>query len=63
MIFGADHIPSVVMASKGFKPGGKTNPPSKPKVQPDGGKCTHCGSTKHTRESLLQTNRVSRLVE
>ncbi|RVW21438.1 hypothetical protein CK203_108823 [Vitis vinifera] len=28
-----DHIPSVVMASKGFKPGGKTNPPSKPKAQ------------------------------
>lgn len=49
MTSGSDIAPGAVMASKGFKPG---KPKSKP--QSDGGKCTHCGNMRRTRETCLK---------
>ena len=69
MASGADTTPGAVMASKGVKTGqsqvpskmgsltlssGKSNPPSKSKVQSNGGKCTHCGNTRHTHETCFK---------
>ncbi|XP_040990746.1 uncharacterized protein LOC121237889 isoform X2 [Juglans microcarpa x Juglans regia] len=59
----------VVMATKGIKSrqfqtlvksgslslsGGKSNSSARPKGQSDGGKCTHCGNAKHTRDTCFK---------
>lgn len=49
MTSGSDIAPGAVMASKGFKPG-----KPKSKRQSDGGKCTHCGYMRRTRETCLK---------
>ncbi|KAJ0007959.1 hypothetical protein Pint_30762 [Pistacia integerrima] len=49
MTSSSDIAPGAVMPSRGFKPG---KPKSKP--QSDGGKCTHCGNMKHTRETCFK---------
>ena len=69
MISGADTTPGAVMASKGIKgshhqmppkPGalslssGKSNSSSKTKPPSDGMKCTHCGNSKHTRDTCFK---------
>ncbi|KAL6319268.1 hypothetical protein AAG906_013942 [Vitis piasezkii] len=69
MISGADTSPGAVMASKGIKgshhqmppkPGalslssGKSNSSFKTKPPSDGMKCTHCGNTKHTRDTCFK---------
>ncbi|KAL5764225.1 hypothetical protein ACOSQ2_016819 [Xanthoceras sorbifolium] len=69
MTSGADTAPGAVMASKGIKASksytltktgspalrsGKSNPPYKTQIQSDGGKCTHCGNTRHTRETCFK---------
>ena len=62
MTAGAETTTSgAVMAIKGSRFGqpptlvmGKHHLSSKPKVPFDGGKCTHCGNTKHTRETCFK---------
>ncbi|KAL5833543.1 hypothetical protein ACOSQ3_017217 [Xanthoceras sorbifolium] len=69
MTSGADTALGAVIASKGIKASksytltktgspalssGKSNPPHKTQIQPDGGKCTHCGNTRHTRETCFK---------
>ncbi|XP_034692005.1 uncharacterized protein LOC117919071 [Vitis riparia] len=69
MISGADTPPGAVMASKGIKgshhqmppkPGalslssGKSNSSFKTKPPFDGMKCTHCGNSKHTRDTCFK---------
>lgn len=47
----------VVMATKGFKSGQPQlmrSGSTRPKGQSDGGKCTHYGSTKHTRDNCFK---------
>ncbi|KAL5762294.1 hypothetical protein ACOSP7_018558 [Xanthoceras sorbifolium] len=61
--------PGAVMASKGIKASksytltktgssalsnGKSNPSFNTQTQSDGGKCTHCGNTRHTRETCFK---------
>lgn len=72
MISGADTTLRAVMASKGIKEGHyqtppksgvlslsreKSNPSSKTKVSSDSMKCTHCGNSKHTRETCFKLHR------
>ncbi|KAL5765958.1 hypothetical protein ACOSP7_016575 [Xanthoceras sorbifolium] len=69
MTSGADNAPGAIMASKGIKASksytltktgspalrnGKLNPPYKTQIQSDGGKCTHCGNTRHNRETCFK---------
>lgn len=70
MISGVETTTGVVMASKGTKMGpphtsskggslylnnGKTNATTKGiKIQSEGGGCTHCGNSKHTRETCFK---------
>ncbi|RVW61974.1 hypothetical protein CK203_063929 [Vitis vinifera] len=58
---------SVVMAIKGVKPSQpqtlvKLGSSTKTKSQIDGGKCTHCGNTKHTRDTYFKLHGVPQLV-
>ena len=60
MVSGAEAVTSgVVMAIKGVKSGHsqtllKSGSSSQSKGYSDGNKCTHCGSTKHTRETYFK---------
>ncbi|RVW14354.1 hypothetical protein CK203_097441 [Vitis vinifera] len=60
MISGVGNASSgVIMATKGVKPGKpqtlvKLGSSTKSKSQIDGGKCTHYGNTKHTRDTCLK---------
>ena len=57
MTSGAVPIPGVVMMFKGFNTGRKSNPPSKPKAQSDGGKCTHCGSVESKNYKAMNSHK------
>ncbi|KAL5826966.1 hypothetical protein ACOSQ3_018812 [Xanthoceras sorbifolium] len=65
----ANTAPGAVIASKGIKASksytltktgssalsnGKSNPSFNTQTQSDGGKCTHCGNTRHTRETCFK---------
>lgn len=58
-----EESPGAVLASKGMKgeaptpsfiQGGKTNSISKTRIPSDGQKCSHCGGSKHTRETCFK---------